>query len=97
MKPTAYKWARPALPEDHAVSGLAFSIIVAVLGGAGVAFGPMVADSGERDLAAILALVSAPLFGLGVFFAGVSLIMREIRRYAFEQAIRAGEAEPVGK
>ena len=97
MSNKVYRWSRPALPEDQGGQGLPLAVVAIVLGFAGLLFAPMVAESGEVDLASFLAIVSGPLFGVGVFFAGSLLIVREVRQAAFEAAIRAGEAEPVGK
>lgn len=97
MTNKVYRWTRPALPDDQAGQGLPLSVVAIVLGFAGMLFAPLIAEQGERDLAAFLAIVSGPLFGAGVFFAGSLLIVREVRQAAFEAAIRAGEAEPVSK
>jgi hypothetical protein len=97
MKPTVYRWQRPALPDAHIVHGIAISVMLAVVG-FGMAVGaPAAASAGETDAAAFMAFTGAPLCGLGVFLAGIFVVVREVRQAAFEAAIRAGEAEPVTK
>lgn len=80
----AQKWKRPDLPEAQkgwgAYWGAAFLISGIILAAVGIASGkPMMAATGSG------------LSGFGILAFIVSRILTEIRRIAFEAALRAGE------
>lgn len=91
-------WRRPALPQDHQGAGLPLGIVMIVLGFGAVAV-PFVAaldgyGVGGGGVTLVIVLpIAAGLILPGAWIVAVSLVLREIRRAAYEAAVRAGEVE----
>lgn len=93
-----YRWNRPELPGGHEGWGGALGMLFAI--GGLIAIGMGIGSSGNSSPYAGSGLwVAAPFGGLafsvGVVMMTVSVIVREIRRLAFEAALRAGEVEVI--
>jgi hypothetical protein len=85
-------WKRPDMPEDGTALGIGLGWFL-ILGGGLLAF-LLAADNGIDPLGIIAIQASV---SLGVFMIALGMILREIRRVAFEAAVRAGETTIKGK
>ncbi|KCZ53641.1 hypothetical protein HY29_16610 [Hyphomonas beringensis] len=81
-------WERPPLPAGHQGGGVIGGWLLICLGITIVIY----ASSFELEGLG-LAMFGIGLSGLGFLSITISLILREIRRIAFEAALRSGEVE----
>lgn len=90
----AYEWSRPALPSQHASSGAHTIGMLLLAGGimaiiAGIATALDTYDPNPWGMA--IASLGASASGIGVVILAFVAILTELRRSAFEAALRAGE------
>lgn len=81
-------WDRPPLPTGHQGGGVIGGWLLICLGIAIVLYASTYELEGFG-----LAMFGIGLSGLGILSITISLILREIRRIAFEAALRSGEVE----
>jgi hypothetical protein len=90
----AHKWKRPDLPEANKGAGLAGGWLMIIAGIVAGAIGLSALSEPYPDFNGYaLAALGIACGTLGLLVVPVCLIMREIRRSAFEAALRAGEVE----
>jgi len=86
-KPIRHTWERPKLPEGNRGGGI-------VLGWLMIGFGLVILYGASTYPDGIwLGIISSWIIGIGILTTIVSTILREIRRVAFEAALRADEVE----
>ncbi|MEZ6010404.1 MAG: hypothetical protein R3C08_00840 [Hyphomonas sp.] len=80
----AYKWKRPSLPDGHSpkISGF---------GGAMIICGILAIIAGGSSENYLVIAIGAGLLSLGISAAFVGVVVAEVRQFAFETALRAGE------
>ncbi|MEH6490234.1 hypothetical protein [Hyphomonas oceanitis] len=85
-------WKRPEMPEDGTAVGIGLGWFLIVGGGLSAFL-----STTDQGPGAIGMVISQAVCSLGVFMIALGLILREIRRVAFEAAVRAGETTIKGK
>lgn len=84
------RWKRPDLPEAHQGEGFGWGVGLLVIGFLVALWGGSAPEAGILWIA-----VGVGAGNLGVLLMCLSLVLREIRRVAFEAAVRAGEVQEV--
>lgn len=82
-----HSWDRAPLPEDNRGPGLMLGWIAIALGGT-IIYGASTMYDGLG-----MAGVGAGLMSIGMMTVVISCVLREIRRIAFDAALRAGEVD----